>query len=499
MTVIDFLFITLSPEAAKWSDQLNRAQQWLKPVAGPWTEAEWVPGLTGLQLALAAAALLVTAAAWWLVGRLGRMPAPPPAKAADGGTTAADVSLLRHILRAARAPLRLLIIVLGVYCALGISLFRIHQGSIEAIALLDWTRTAGLVGAGFWFLYRLINVAEYELGRWAARTPRQWDNVLVAVLIRALRLIVPVLGVLVIAPTLDLPAGLHALVQKGASLVLIAFIGGALCELILTGKRAVLAEYRIDTKDNLATRKIQTQVGILARIGIAVVVTITLACMLTAFAPVRTLGHSILASAGVAGIVLGIAAQRTLGSFFAGIQLAFTQPIRLDDVVVVEGQWGRVEEIALTYVVVAIWDKRRLVLPIAYFIEKPFENWTRVTSAILGTVMLYLDHTAPIAAMRQELDRILENNSRWDGAVKVLQVTDAKEHTIEVRVLASSVDSGTSFDLRCEIRERLIDFLQRNYPTALPRTRASLISSEHVGTDATPTAPSAVRPIAPAS
>jgi len=245
-----------------------------------------------------------------------------------------------------------------------------------------------------------------------------------------------------------------------------------LCELISTAEQAVTTEYRVDVQNNLETRKIQTQVRILKKIAVALIVLLTVAFMLMVFEPVRSLGKSILASAGVAGIVIGIAAQRSLATLLAGIQIAFTQPIRLDDVVIVETEWGRIEEITLTYVVVAIWDRRRMVLPITYFLEKPFQNWTRSTADLLGTVFLYLDYTAPIAAMRAEMDRILEQSPRWDRKVKVLQVTDAKDATIEVRMLASSVDSGASFDLRCELREGMIDFLQRNYPGALPKTRA---------------------------
>jgi small-conductance mechanosensitive channel len=196
--------------------------------------------------------------------------------------------------------------------------------------------------------------------------------------------------------------------------------------------------------------------------------------MLTVFDSVRALGRSILASAGVAGIIIGIAAQRTLATLLAGVQIAFTQPIRLDDVVIVEGEWGRVEEITLTYVVVAIWDLRRMVLPITYFIEKPFQNWTRASADLLGSVFLYMDYSVPIAPLRAELDRILEGSKLWDRKVKVLQVTDAKEHTIELRILVSAADSSIAWDLRCDVREKMVDFLQRNFPDALPHSRATL-------------------------
>jgi small-conductance mechanosensitive channel len=181
-----------------------------------------------------------------------------------------------------------------------------------------------------------------------------------------------------------------------------------------------------------------------------------------------------IASAGVAGIVIGFAAQKSLGTLLAGFQIAMTQPIRIDDVVIVEGEWGKIEEITLTYVVVRIWDLRRLVVPITYFIEKPFQNWTRTSADILGTVFLHVDYGVPVDAVRGELGRILESSPNWDRKVNVLQVTEARERTLELRALASSSDASKSWDLRCEVREKLVDFVQRNYPESLPRLRATL-------------------------
>jgi len=196
--------------------------------------------------------------------------------------------------------------------------------------------------------------------------------------------------------------------------------------------------------------------------------------MLMTFEKVRQLGTSILASAGVIGIIVGVAAQRTIATFLAGIQIAVTQPIRIDDVVIVENEWGRIEEITLTYVVVRIWDLRRLVLPITYFIEKPFQNWTRVTADILGTVFIYVDYTVPIQAVREELHRILQNSKLWDKKVWGLQVTNTTEHTVELRALMSAPDASSAWDLRCEVRERLVEFIQKNYPDGLPKVRAEI-------------------------
>ena len=221
-------------------------------------------------------------------------------------------------------------------------------------------------------------------------------------------------------------------------------------------------------------RKVHTQVSILRRILSVGIIILALGAVLMHFDSFRQLGTGLLASAGVVGIIIGFAAQRTLGNLLAGFQIAITQPIRVDDVVVVEGEWGRIEEITLTYVVVRIWDLRRLVLPISYFIETPFQNWTRTSASILGTVFLHVDYTVPVDAVRTELQRLLEASSYWDGEVWRLHVTDTSERTVELRALMSAADSADAFELRAEIREKLIAFLQRTYPDALPRIRAEV-------------------------
>ncbi len=172
------------------------------------------------------------------------------------------------------------------------------------------------------------------------------------------------------------------------------------------------------------------------------------------------------------GLIVGFAAQRSLGNLLAGLQIAFTQPLRLDDALIVEGEFGKVEEITLTYVVLRLWDQRRLILPINYFIEKPFQNWTRTSSEILGTIFLHLDHTAPFETIRKEFTRLLETSPLWDSRVGVMQVTNTTESTVEVRLLVSAVNSGEAFDLRCFIRENMISYIQQHVPTALPKTRA---------------------------
>ena len=236
----------------------------------------------------------------------------------------------------------------------------------------------------------------------------------------------------------------------------------------------VLSRYDLHSENNLKARKIQTQMVVVERILIVGILTLAFGVSLLSFPKIKQIGMSLLASAGIAGIIIGFAAQRSIALFLAGIQIAFTQPIRLDDVVIVEGEWGWIEEITLTYVVVRIWDKRRLIVPITYFIDKPFQNWTRTTSEILGTVFIYVDYGFPVDAMRDELTRILKRAKEWDGQVNVLQVTDAKQVTMELRALVSAANSPAAWDLRVKVREELIRFVQEKYPQYLPRTRVVL-------------------------
>jgi small-conductance mechanosensitive channel len=228
----------------------------------------------------------------------------------------------------------------------------------------------------------------------------------------------------------------------------------------------------IDVADNLEARRLRTRVTLLRQMLTAAVVVIGIAMFLLLHPAFRVLGTGILASAGIAGIVIGIAAQQPVRNLLAGVQIAITQPFRVDDVVIVESEWGRIEEITLTYVVIRIWDLRRLVVPIGYFLEKPFQNWTRTSASILGTALLHVDYTAPVEAIRSKLREVAEASPLWDGRVCGLQVTDLRERTMELRALVSAADAGNAWDLRCEVRERLIEFLQSEYPEALPRFRA---------------------------
>jgi small-conductance mechanosensitive channel len=237
---------------------------------------------------------------------------------------------------------------------------------------------------------------------------------------------------------------------------------------------AVAVLYPANVRDNLLARRIQTQTRLLTRALASAAVLVGIACALLTFPSVRSVGASLLASAGIAGLVVGIAARPIVGNLLAGLQIALTQPIRLDDVVVVEGEWGRIEEIGRAFVTIALWDQRRLVVPLQYFVEKPFQNWTRNSSEILGTVFLWVDYGMPVDPLRAELRRICEAAEDWDRRTCLLQVTDASERTMQLRALVSAVDSDRAFDLRCLVREGLIDFVRREYPQFLPRLRAEL-------------------------
>jgi small-conductance mechanosensitive channel len=236
----------------------------------------------------------------------------------------------------------------------------------------------------------------------------------------------------------------------------------------------VSAKHDITQADNLAARQIHTRVRVLRRLLVAAIVTVTACLILMSIPSIRQIGITLFASAGIAGLVAGMAARPALSNLIAGVQLALTEPIRLDDVVIVEGEWGWIEEIRPTYVVVRIWDLRRLVVPLSYFIEHPFQNWTRRTADILGTVFVYVDYTVPVDEVREQLHRILKSSDLWDKKVWGLQVTKSSEQTLELRGLMSAPDSGKAWDLRCHVREELVKYLQREYPHSLPTVRAEI-------------------------
>lgn len=291
-----------------------------------------------------------------------------------------------------------------------------------------------------------------------------------------LRLLVPLLFAYTVDPFARplLSARVQTLVDSLLHVAGVGLIAWVLVAAILFVEDVLSHRYTLEQTDNLKARKIVTQVRILRRIAVVVIGVLALAAILIEYEPFRELGTGILASAGIIGIVVGVAAQRTLGNLIAGIQIAFTQPIRVEDVVIVEGEFGWVEEITLTYVVVRVWDQRRVVVPITQFIEQPFQNWTRTTSELLGTVYLYVDPTTPVEDIRQALGDIVEASEYYDGRVWRLHVTDVTEQTVELRALMSAASAPDLWELRCAVREQLIQYIQAEYPDTLPRVRAEL-------------------------
>jgi len=241
--------------------------------------------------------------------------------------------------------------------------------------------------------------------------------------------------------------------------------------ILWVSKQLLFHRFDIEGDDNLRSRRVRTQLQFIEKLSYAGIVFLAVCASLLLFDAARNFGQSLLASAGIAGLAVGFAAQKSLANLVAGFQIAFTQPIRIEDVVVVEGEWGWVEEINLTYVVLRLWDRRRLVLPITYFVEKPFQNWTRTTSQIIGSVFIEVSHRVPFQALESELFRLLDATPMWDGDVRVLQVVEAQAQSVSLRALMTARNSPTCWDLRCYVRRGLVEFLQQQFPASLPVVR----------------------------
>jgi small-conductance mechanosensitive channel len=280
------------------------------------------------------------------------------------------------------------------------------------------------------------------------------------------------LAMIIVIPVAPLYRETAEILARLLSMAVIGLIGWTAIVALQLSAAAYLRRFRLDADDNFLARKHNTQVRILLRVVDGIIVLVTIGAALMTIPSVRQYGISLFASAGIAGIAAGLAARPVLSNLLAGVQLAMTQPIRLYDSVIVEGEYGTIEEIGATYVTVKLWDLRRMVVPLSYFIEKPFQNWSREnSSSLIGSVMLYVDYRAPVAVIREKLMEILRQSDRWDGTTAALQVTDFKQGSIELRCLMSARVPGQTFDLRCEVREKLIDFLQREHPEALPHSR----------------------------
>ena len=385
--------------------------------------------------------------------------------------------IIREVLTASRYPVVTATVVIGVNLSLqpllqalenstGIALLAPAE-KLTDLLLFVWT---------FWVLYRIARRLARFAERWGQRQSSTLEALFIPVLANGLQLILPLIALLLARPLLPTPPRYTTLVNLVVSMLLISTVAWVLIRALNVLDRLVALRYPIDVTDNLQARSIRTQFSFLRKLGIFLVLLISSASTLMLFDGARQLGTSLLTSAGILGLVIGFAAQKILGNLLAGFQIALTQPIRIDDAVIVENEWGWIEELTLTYVVVRLWDWRRLVLPINYFIEKPFQNWTRNSAELIGSVFLYTDYAVPLEPLRAELTRLLTAHPLWDGKVNVLQVTDSRERVIELRALMSARNAPQAWDLRCAIREGLIAYLQREHPEALPRLRAEIDS-----------------------
>jgi len=348
------------------------------------------------------------------------------------------------------------------------------EGAAERLSWLpDWGASLILFALGAAVAIAAHRLAFRALTTFVAERSLFWRS-LVSRTRGPTRLAVLILVFSIVASAAPLTTGQADGIRHGLLVAFMILVGWTATTALHIWTVIYLRKFKLDSEDNLLARKHLTQMKIFERAGVTLLVVITIGAALMTFDGVRQYGVSLLASAGAAGLILGLAMQPVLANLVAGIQLAITQPIRLDDAIVVENEWGWVEEITATYVVVRLWDWRRLVLPLKYFIEKPFQNWTREGASIIGTVLLYVDHAAPIALMRAKLDELVSASPLWDGQVVNLQVSDALEHVIQVRLLVSSASSPKAWDLRCEMREKMIVWLAEQHPYALPRLRTDM-------------------------
>jgi small-conductance mechanosensitive channel len=327
----------------------------------------------------------------------------------------------------------------------------------------------------------LSNVVHYIVFRLIRRKEAQTATLgwgLQQYLGRPARVIFLLTCLMAVLPSLpELPFNLNAILRQGFIMAIVAAMGWFAIGFVYVLQQATLRRYDITAEDNIQARRVHTQLQLIRRLVIGFIVILTAGALLWSFDDPRIwhYGSGLLASAGVASLILATAAKSTAANILAGLQIAFTEPIRIDDVVVVQGEWGRVEEINSAYVVIKIWDLRRLIVPLSYFIENSFQNWSREATDIMGTAFLYVDYSIPVEILRAQLDAIVHPHPLWDGKVCGLQVTNLSERTMELRCLMSSHNSSRNFDLRCDVREQMTAFIRENYPDAFPKTRFSAL------------------------
>jgi small-conductance mechanosensitive channel len=329
----------------------------------------------------------------------------------------------------------------------------------------------------------LSNVAHYIIFRVLRRSEKEnqdgrWRGVqqYLSHPARAIFLITCLLIALPAVP--QLPPGVQAVIRQGLIMAIVAALGWFAIGFIYVFQAATLRRYDLSAENNVQARRVHTQFQLFRRMLITFVVIIDIGALLWTFNDPRIwhYGSGLLASAGIASIILATAAKSTVANFLAGLQIALTEPIRIDDVVVVQGEWGRVEEINSAYVVIKIWDLRRLIVPLSYFIENSIQNWTRQSADIMGTAFLYVDYSIPVEDLRQQLNTIVHASSLWDKKVCGLQVTNLTDRSMEIRCLVSSRNSSENFDLRCLVREQMTAWIQQNHPAAFPTARLAAVS-----------------------
>ncbi len=334
--------------------------------------------------------------------------------------------------------------------------------------------TGFTVIAVFSLLGRLLYLTNRQLRVLASSDASHWEHMAAVFAADALQVGLPLGSLFFVLPQVGLPAGFMASGREVVNTLIILAGGYVVCRQVNLAADKIILVHRTRGGVDLRSRTLYTEVSALRKVIIACLVFLTVALAMLFCAPLRQIGTSLLASAGLLSVVVGVAAQRSLGQLIAGFQLALTQPILLDDVIVVGGENGRVEEITLGYVVVHLWDQRRLIVPISQFLEKPFENWTRRTPEMLGTVLLHFDYQLPLEVLRAEMDRFLDAHPLWDGRTRNLQVTDARENCLQFRALVSAADPDKLWTLRCDLRAALVRFVRESHPSCLVRTRLNV-------------------------
>lgn len=387
--------------------------------------------------------------------------------------TNSSKSWLRCLLKALSMPLLVGAIAGTLYYVL-INFYglEINEETSNLIGVSYVGLQAILIIAFYWLFVRLINTFSDYLITILGNHKSKTATIVIPFLASASKTVALLAMVNMIIPFLGLPSQFELLLEKLTSMFVICAITWILFKLVHMSEKLIINYYTLKTANSLTARKMYTQMRILKRIVFGIIFIFALGACLMLFDNVRSLGASVLTTAGIAGIVLTFAAQKSLPSLLASVEIALSQPIKIGDAVIVEEEFGVIEKINFRYVVIKLWDWRRLVVPTSYFLEKPFQNWSREQATnLIGTTYLYVDYTLPVEMLRSELLKILKTTPLWDGKVSSIQVSDAKEHTMELRILTSAQTPANAWDLRCEVREKLISFIATNYPHCLPHQR----------------------------